>query len=221
MAMPGGSPYGLPQVNAGALAAAPNYPGNYDFPGVTNGSHGLLGPQIKRNVPGQPIANPVRKKDGKWHRQKAFQGTQYYLDAGDSYATVTRYEPRKSPDSASMAKNYESWHRQELPKGAKYLVRASHHQLNPDRNDYSAHKTLRAAKRAAEKTLKDARSRVEKETARRDKGHTHDQAMQIMIKRYPDWEPGDLRDVVSSVSVTMDPYSASVQEAYQTLRGFI
>jgi|TARA_R110000751_G_scaffold44863_3_gene102299 hypothetical protein len=165
MAGPGGSPYGLPQVNAGALAAAPNYPGDYSFPGVTNGSHGLLGPQIQRNVPGQPIANPVTKADGRWHRKKdSTVGTLSRIDAGDTSAIVYRYEPRKYPLTARAAAKYEQEHGQELPKGTKYIAVAWGYTLDGDEADhyFTAHKTQKAAKRAAEREMR--RMRAEGET---------------------------------------------------------
>ena len=162
MAMPGGSPYGLPQVNAGALAAGPNYPSNYDFPGVTNGSNGLLGPQIKRNVPGQPIANPVTKADGRWHRaQNQDVGIHYTLNAGDVASAIYRYQPRKHPATTALASRYETEHKQDLPKGTQWLTLTV---LVDDRPKSvwaqtitSAHKTLKAAKRAAEKNMKQMR----------------------------------------------------------------
>ena len=171
MAMPGGGPYGLPQVNAGALAAAPNYPGDYDFPGVTNGSHGLLGPQIRRNVPGQPIANPAIKADGKWHRLQASRGPgsglSYLLDAGDVWAEIGKYQPRKYPTSRSLASDYLDWHGQELPANAPWVAIGYIGSLrqtlrgapsNPPES-VTSHKTLKAAKRAAEKALKGIRAR--------------------------------------------------------------
>ena len=171
MAMPGGGPYGLPQVNAGALAAAPDYPGDYDFPGVTNGSHGLLGPQIRRNVPGQPIANPAIKADGKWHRLQASRGPgsglSYLLDAGDVWAEIGKYQPRKYPTSRSLASDYLDWHGQELPANAPWVAIGYIGSLrqtlrgapsNPPES-VTSHKTLKAAKRAAEKALKGIRAR--------------------------------------------------------------
>jgi hypothetical protein len=160
MAMPGGSPYGLPQVNAGALAAGPNYPGNYDFPGVTNGSHGLLGPQIRRNVPGQPIANPVNpKKIGKWTKDPA-HGIDYGIDAdNEGWAQIFVYKPRsRDPvvawNSRSNAGAYEQATGQKPPKGTKYIVRVMPPGAGWGEERWSAHKTLAPAKRRAEKELR-------------------------------------------------------------------
>ena len=186
MAMPGGSPYGLPQVNAGALAAAPNYPGNYDFPGVTNGSHGLLGPQIRRNVPGQPIANPVSptdpqfrpaarlltsgKQDGRWHRQdNKHYGSLHYLHAGEIMTEIIPYKPRKHPDVLQFVEDYnpndrERWKGpKKVPKNTKYLTLVSDFfgargsLSNQGYIGWTAHKTLAAAKRSAEKAMRATR----------------------------------------------------------------
>ena len=164
MAMPGGGPYGLPQVNAGALAAAPDYPGDYDFPGVTNGSHGLLGPQIRRNVPGQPIANPVNpKKLGKWTRAPA-HGIAYGINVSDAggrggWAQIFAYKPRsRDPvvawNSRSNAGAYEQATGQKPPKGTKYIVRVLPPGSGWGDERWSAHKTLAPAKKRAEKELR-------------------------------------------------------------------
>tara|TARA_R110002060_G_scaffold36230_2_gene47178 strand:- start:292 stop:2343 length:2052 start_codon:yes stop_codon:yes gene_type:complete len=164
MAMPGGGPYGLPRANAGALAAAPNYPGDYDFPGVANGSHGLLGPQIRRNVPGQPIANPARSnKPGKWTRAPA-HGIAYGIKVSDpggrgGWAQILAYKPRnKDPvvawNSRSDAGAYEQATGQKPPKGTKYLVRVLPPGSEWGAERWSAHKTLAPAKKRAEKELR-------------------------------------------------------------------
>jgi hypothetical protein len=156
MAMPGGGPYGLPQVNAGALAVAPNYPGDYDFPGVTNGSHGLLGPQIRRNVPGQPIANPARrgskrgptKKDLRWTRNHETDPAGYNLSGPATDAVAWPYKPRSTRDGLEFAEMYEAARGQKVPKGTKWAL-ITYDRRDPRHEGITAHKTLASAKRKA------------------------------------------------------------------------
>ena len=162
MAQPGGSPYGLPIVNAGPLAAAPNYPSDYAFPGVVNGSHRLLGPQVARTLPGQPIANPAEKKDGKWHRAAEGPASQgygsfYYLHAGDVSAYAKDYHPRLKPDDAAPFE-YREQHRQDVPRGTKWFSIVHDNSIGRP-PEVNAHRTLKAAKRAAEKAMKGIRAR--------------------------------------------------------------
>ena len=49
---------------------------------------------------------------------------------------------------------------------------------------------------------------------------THDQAMKKLQRQFPDWEKGDLEDVVSSVSPYMSQDARKVQKLYQKYRGF-
>tara|TARA_R110002060_G_scaffold862_4_gene2057 strand:+ start:249 stop:2885 length:2637 start_codon:yes stop_codon:yes gene_type:complete len=163
MPAPGPDLYNYPRVNAGALAAAPNYPGDYDFQGVTNGSHGLLGPQVRRSLPGQPIANPViPKKPAKWIRDRNgidYQIFSYEPDGGSGWAQIFAYKPRsRDPqvawNSRSNAGAYEQAKGQKVPKGTKYIVRALPPGAGWGQEQWSAHKTLAPAKRRAEKLLK-------------------------------------------------------------------
>lgn len=166
--LPGGyAGYGYPKVNAGVLAAPGSAPSPLDYPGAVNGSHGLLGPQIQRNVPGQPIANPVTKQDGKWHRldvhnplDKTRQKVKgYYLDSGDMFARILKYEPRKFPNyAAGLADAYEAARQRALTSREPWVVSVSGSWSTQDHPSKSAHKTLAAAKKAAEKHMKWSRS---------------------------------------------------------------
>ena len=154
-----------PRVNSGALTIQQPriYPG--DLPSVVNGAAGLLGPNVCRTVPGEPIArqvNPARKQMGKWRRQK-FQGQTLYLWDDDQHtATIAPYKPRPRSKAAkpqnyakmirSAAADYETQHGSKLPKGTKYLLIIS--TRSGSGLQVTGHKSYASAKRAAKKTLR-------------------------------------------------------------------
>lgn len=103
------------------------------------------------------------KQDGRWHRKEtqAF-GLGYYLDAGDVFAKVIAYKPRKHPLTDKIAELYQHQHEQQLPKGTKWLARTTHYPggrlgQRVDMN-WTAHTTLAAAKKASERAMKRVRA---------------------------------------------------------------
>lgn len=106
------------------------------------------------------LQNPAKKYvDGRWHRWDGGKyldlGTSYLLDAGDSFAAISKYQPRKHPGTEQLAKDYLSHNHQELPKGKPWIATVVSRQgsrfIEPV---MSAHKTLSAAKKAAESALR-------------------------------------------------------------------
>lgn len=110
-----------------------------------------------------PLKSDNPKQDGRWHLRKTKQfGTGYYIDAGDVFAKVIAYRPRKHPLTDKIAELYQRQHEQQLPKGTKYLSRVTHYTQGRfgERIDlrWNAHTTLAAAKKAAERAMKRVRS---------------------------------------------------------------
>ena len=132
-------------------------PSSLNYPGVVNGSHGLLGPQIRRSVPRQPLRrnNPhgkkhPTKKDLQWHRDK----TGYQLDGPNTSAIAFPYKPRSTDEGREFAEFYASLHGQKVPKGTKWAL------VTYDLRDYrhegiTAHKTLASAKRKGTQLIKE------------------------------------------------------------------
>lgn len=93
---------------------------------------------------------------GKWTRYTDQTGgstsTIYGTSSGaGGTAYVSAYKPRLSSDSRRLAGDYERKNGQKVPKGTKYLALVS---LDGGRTiDMSAHKTLAAAKKAANRAL--------------------------------------------------------------------
>lgn len=157
-----------PRVNSGALTIQQPriYPS--DLPSAVNGAAGLLGPNVCRTVPGEPIArqvNPARKQMGKWRRQKFLGQTLYLWDDDRHTATIAPYKPRPRSKASkpqnyakmirSAAADYETQHGSKLPKGTKYLLILSRRDGSETWPvpQVTAHKSYASAKRAAKKTL--------------------------------------------------------------------
>ena len=124
-------------------------------------------------MPGQPIANPVAKADGKWHRNKHNGLYHYSLNAGDMSSHIEPYAPASDASAEASryaAEVYEIAHRQPLPKGTKYILTVMHapggfHTDIYGTEDYpsdlvTAHKTLTGAKKAAEREMRRRRKQI-------------------------------------------------------------
>ena len=159
--LPGGyAGYNYPKVNAGALAVAMPAPSSLNYPGVVNGSHGLLGPRIRRSVPRQPLRrnNPhgkrhPTKKDLQWGRNKDTDPAGYELHGPNTTAIAFPYKPRSTRDGREFAEFYANLHGQKVPTGTKWAL------LTSDGRDarhegLTAHKTLASAKRKGLQLIK-------------------------------------------------------------------
>jgi hypothetical protein len=137
-------------------------------------AHGLydLSMHEAKAAAGNP---PFSYKPG-WHRVTGQSSGQLYelmADYSDfPVASIYKYQPRKSPQTAWVAGRYETSAGRKVPKGTKWLVlyRAG---------GVTAHKTLKAAKKGAEQKTGAAANRP----AKRRKGRANGGAFTVRVKR--------------------------------------
>ena len=100
-----------------------------------------------------PAPNPV-KDDGKWHK---LDGGGYQIRNPGPYGSFSNalaYHPRKDPRVAQYASAYELTTGQRIPKGTKWVVMSVVETPgSSNQPQYSAHRTLAAAKRAGSAAL--------------------------------------------------------------------
>ena len=119
-----------------------------EWPEKARHRHAGYGFQEQRLGIGMPTPNPV-KDDGKWHK---LDGGGYQIRMRGpygSFANALAYHPRKDPRTAEYASAYELTTGQKIPKGTKWVVLSVVETPGgSNRPQYSAHRTLAAAKRA-------------------------------------------------------------------------
>jgi hypothetical protein len=120
--------------------------------------------------------NPPFSYEPGWHRVTGESSGQLYELMADNsdfpVASIYKYQPRKSPQTAWVAGRYETSAGRKVPKGTKWLVLYRY-------GGVTAHKTLKAAKKGAQEKTGAAANKPRK----RRKARANGSAFTVKVKR--------------------------------------